>query len=450
LNFERRHPVRWLGIALLAGAPAAMAMTLSDAWQRAASHDPTAAASLATYEADREAAVQERGTMKPTVSAVGQTYMADTKSEFAFGGAPRESYDGWDAGIEARQPLFRLDWSARKARARASDELAETGLTDRRQQLLRKVAERYIGVLVAEDGLRQAEAEVSAIAESLADTRKRYQVELIPGTDVKEAEASDDLARARLLAARRDLEAARDQLDETTGNGYAVLPQLPAGVHFPSLEPAVAEQWLEVARTSSPAIATAEQNLRVAKANLASSRSDAAPTLDVVASANRQDSTDYSLGQRQDDGRIGVELRVPLYAGGINTSRVRAASAQVRNADAELRRIRLETERQTRQLFRQVQTAYTEVAAFERALASAEAAATATGHGYDAGTRTITDVLNAKSRTVQARRDLNQTRYNLLLGVVQLKQAAGVLSAGDFREVDRVLTVAGDHGADMQ
>lgn len=424
---------------LLCGAVApAAAMTLGQALQRAADHDPSVASAQALYDAEREAGELDRGTLRPVLSASGRYEYARTESDGVFGAAT-DRYNSWSTQLQARQPLFRLDWFARGDRAEARDALAEINLADRKQQLLRRVAERYFGVLNAQDQVRQAVAEAEAVRESLEDTRKRYEVELVPGTDLKEAQARDDLAQARLLSARRSLENARDALDETTGNGRVALPQLPEGTHFPPLQPASVDEWIRAARDSSPRIAIARQNVAVAEADRRSRVSDAAPTLDLVATAGRDDSSDYLFGQEVDDARVGVQLSVPLYAGGVVQAAKRQASAQLRFSQAELNRVSLETERQTRQLFNQVQTAYVEVDAYGRALGSAQAAETATRAGYEAGTRTITDVLDAQSRTVQARLNYDNTRYSLLLSLLQLKEAVGRLSEKDFAEIDRLL-----------
>jgi TolC family type I secretion outer membrane protein len=425
----------------------AQAMTLSEALQRASQHDPTVPGSIAQYDFEREASKQERGSLLPSVGLGAQYDHARSESQFAFGSAPAESYNSWSTSIEARQPLFRLDWFARGERADALDAQADTALRERSLMLLSRVAGRYFNVLVAQDGQALAEAEARAIRESLEDTRKRYDVELVPGTDLKEAQARDDLAQARLLSARRSLETARDALDEITGTGRSTLPQLPEKVGFPPLMPAKAEDWVSAARAQSPRIALARQAVTVAQADRKSRRSEAMPSVDLVARVAHNDSTDYSLGQQQDDARVGVELNVPIYAGGINDSRIRQAEASQRAAEAALRRVTLETERETRQLFRQVQTGYDEAGAFEKSLTSALAAERATRAGYDAGTRTITDVLDAKSRVVQVRRDLNSTRYNLLLSLLQLKQTVGTLSEKDFAEIDRLLTAPGQPSA---
>ncbi|AXQ30294.1 hypothetical protein D0B54_17160 [Solimonas sp. K1W22B-7] len=426
-------------IGLLGGASAPVsAMSLTEAYQLATRHDPAVASALAQYQADVEAGTLERATLRPVVSATGKYEYATTDSKGVFGNAD-DPYKAWSAGLSARQPLFRLDWFARGDRADALDDLADISVTQRRQELLLRVADRYFAVLNAQDAVEQSTAEAKAVRESLEDTRKRYEVELVPGTDLKEAQARDDLAQARLLSANRSLENARDALDEVTGNGREPLPQIVEGTSFPPLEPARAEDWVKAAQEHSPVIAQARQKLVIAGADRRSRTSDAAPSLDLVGSIGRNDDSDFTFGQRVDDSRVGVELSVPLYAGGAVSAAKRQSAAMERFADAELKRTTLETERQTRQLFNQVQTAYAETDAYNKALGSAQAAEKATRAGYEAGTRTITDVLDAQSRTVQARQNYDSTRYSLLLNLLQLKQTVGRLSERDFAEIDKLL-----------
>ncbi|PPE75895.1 hypothetical protein C3942_03155 [Solimonas fluminis] len=437
---NKTRPLALLLIGMLGGAAApASAMTLGDAYQRAVQHDPAIASSLAQYEADREASELERATLRPVVSASGKYEYARTDAKGVFGSAD-DPYPSWSAALSARQPLFRLDWFARGDRASALDELSDISVVDRRQKLLLRVAERYFGVLNAQDAVSQAGAEAEAVRESLEDTRKRYEVELVPGTDLKEAQARDDLAQARLLSARRSLENARDALDEVTGNGRVDLPQIGENTVFPPLQPAQVDDWVKAARDHNPGILQARQNLVIAGADRRSRVAEAAPSLDLVGKVARSDDSEFDFGQRMDDSRVGVELTVPLYAGGAVSAAKRQAAAKERFAAAELSRTTLETERQTRQLFNQVQTAYAETEAYHKALISAQAAEKATRAGYEAGTRTITDVLDAQSRTVQARLNYDSTRYSLLLNLLQLKQAAGSLTERDFAQIDQLLS----------
>lgn len=430
-----------LAMALAVSAPALPAMTLSEALQRAQQSDPVAAAALATRDADREAGVQERASRLPRINATGTLANTDSTVESTpFGAGFEEDYDGWNAGVELRQPLFRYDWLARGRRAGARDEQAELGYVQRQQALISRVAERYLAVLQARNELGLAEAEASALRKSLDDTRKRYEVQLIPGTDLKEAQARDDLAQASLLSAQQAVEAARDALDETTGNGSASLSMLASDTPLPLLDSSDAEAWLQRARAGSPALRLAQANYEVARADVESRRSEALPSLDVVATHSRQDQSESMIGSKADSTVLGVEITVPLFASGANVSKVREAQARLRGAEAERNRVERELLRETRRLVRDVETARAQSAAFQRAVESAQAAELATRYGYEAGKRTITDVLNAQSGTVQARRNLDRSRYDVLLKTLQLKQQVGELSPADLAAIDQLLT----------
>lgn len=426
-------------LALL--VPSAHAMTLTEALQRSLKVDPTVPLSLATFDAERELGSQVSGTLRPSIGIDANAFQQEQRIEsdfFAAGGELEEDYPSYGVGITARQPIFRWDWSARREHAKALDTIADLGMRDRTLQIFTRIASRYFGVLVAQDELRLAEAEAKAIRESLEDTRKRYEVEIVPGTDLREAQARDDLAEARLIAARQNLASAQDTLDESTGNGRVRLPALPPDAQLPPLQPADMESWVAKARSANPAILLAQQNVAVARSSHAAVRAEQRPTVDAVAALRRDDSSESQIGSLNDGGKIGVELTVPLYSG-VTSAREREAAARLRAAEADSARVRAETERQTRQVFRQLDAAHAQVKAFGVAVKSATTAETATRHGYDAGTRTITDVLNARSATISAQRDFSRTRYDLLLTWLHLKQLAGDLSEKDFAHIDQLL-----------
>lgn len=434
MNRKANNPAL-LALMLGLGVGQAAAITPGEALVMAAERDPALAAARAAYDAEAELGEQERSQLRPTLGLTGEGYYNDSDSTFAFGSA-KESYRSWSAYLRARQPLLRMDWSARGDRADARDQLAKEGLADRERTFVARVSQRYIDTLLAEDEIDQAESEASAVRESLSDTRKRFEVELVPGTDLKEAQARDDLAQAQLVSARASVEQARDALEEVTGYDRSRLPRLREELEFPPLDPVDIESWLKIAAENSTATRDAQLRVKLATTDLASRRADAWPTIDAVAQAGRADSLDYTLGQRQDDLRVGLELNLPIYAGGYNSSRVREAEARLKESQKEFERASLETEREVRSRFRATQTARARTAAYSRALDSAVLAEAAARAGYDAGTRTITDVLDAKSRVVQARRTRNAARYDLLTQSLLLYAASGTLDVPKVARTD--------------
>lgn len=428
-----------IGLVLLAGLPATARAELlvSEALSRAAERDPTFLAAQAQKRAEAEKGVQERSTLRPQVAVLAGGEYRYADSQFAFGSA-QDQYSAWSVSLEARQPVLRLDWQARLDRAEAQDTLAVVRYRQAEVEFLSRVAQRYLDALRAQDQLLQVEAEVQAVAEALADTRKRYEVELVPGTDLKEAQARDDLTRAQRIAAQARLAETRDALAEITGYD-GPLPTLREELVLPRPPAESLEAWFAAARERNALLLAARLQRDIALADVASRRADGLPQVDLVAGASHADSREYELGQLQDDARVGVELSVPIYAGGFNQSRLREAGAALEAAEQDVRRLELETEREVRRAYRDVESAAASAQAYTQVLVSAEAAEAAVRAGYDAGTRTIRDVLDARSQLVQARRQRNEARYDLLIKGLYLRAITGLLTAEEVLALDALL-----------
>lgn len=426
------------------GSPAS-AMTLTEAAILALQHDPSVAVARAQYKSDQQASGIERAPLRPEVDLVASGAYAKTRLDGVFGltnvdaGAIEDEYPEWSAKANVRQALFRLDWGDRGKRADAYDTQAETRLRAAQSDVIAGICELYLNVALAQDQLLQTEAEAKAVSRSFEVTRQRFEADLVPGTDVKEAQSRDDLAQSRLISARRTLQDALDAFAESVGTPVPSLAGISRTAVLSNPDPADPEEWVKVAYESNTDIIAARLAADVARTEVKSRRAEAWPQLDLVASAGRSDSRDYIFGQLADDARIGLELNVPITDGGATRARVRQAEAQLEMREADLERTRLKAAREVRKLYRSVESSYVEVEALGRSLASATAAETATRNGYDAGTRTISDVLDAQSRVAQANRDWNTARYDFLTYLLTLKRANGTLSLNDLRYADTLL-----------
>jgi outer membrane protein len=80
--------------------------------------------------------------------------------------------------------------------------------------------------------------------------------------------------------------------------------------------------------------------------------------------------------------------------------------------------------------------------AYEQSVVSAQSALEATEAGFDVGTRTIVDVLDATRRLYDANKNLSDARYNYILAGLQLRQAVGTLNEQDILDVDAGLKPA--------
>ena len=128
---------------------------------------------------------------------------------------------------------------------------------------------------------------------------------------------------------------------------------------------------------------------------------------------------------------------MPIYSGGMTSSKVQEAVYLHRASREKLQRIARETERETRDAFLGVTSEISRVNAFKQAVKSSETALEATQAGFEVGTRTIVDVLNSQFALENAIQNYSKSRYDYIANVFYLKQAAGTLRVQDLEEIDQ-------------
>ena len=134
-----------------------------------------------------------------------------------------------------------------------------------------------------------------------------------------------------------------------------------------------------------------------------------------------------------------MSLSVPIYSGGETQSKVREAQHLFQRAVHNMESAYRAAIRQTRSAFLGIQASISSVKALEQSTVSSQAALEATQAGFEVGTRTIVDVLNATRTLYNAKQNLARARYDYILNTLRLKQAAGTLSVQDLKQVDQLL-----------
>lgn len=140
-----------------------------------------------------------------------------------------------------------------------------------------------------------------------------------------------------------------------------------------------------------------------------------------------------------DNTFIGVDITIPIYAGGTNRARESEARAQRNIAESELLQTELDANTNVRSAFLQVQSAVLLAVAAERLMVSTRLSSEAAQQGFELGTVTTVDVLNALRDQFQAERDFQRARYEQIIALLTLKREAGTLNAGDLTEISRLM-----------
>lgn len=401
---------------------------LLELYDLARQSDPQLRSTRAALEATREGAEQARAVLYPDIR------LTASASENHEDGSNFSS-DGWTLSLT--QPLYRRDRVISVSQSDLQTQRSQLELDAAEQELIVRLSERYFDVLAAIDNLEFAQAEETAIRRQLDQTRQRFEVGLIAITDVHEAQARYDLAVAQQIVASNQLANAREGLREVTGQYHRPLQTLSAEIPLVSPDPADVERWGTAALEQNPSVVAAQINTDSARAEIDRLRSGHFPSLDVVASRNHSDTGGGPTGPREaDTTSLRLELVVPLYQGGLVSSQIRQAEHFYNQALEALEQQRRAVDRQTRSAYLGVVASISQVKALEQALVSSESALRATEAGFEVGTRTIVDVLDAQRELFRAQRDVDRSRYDYVLNSLRLKQAAGGLEEGDLQQVN--------------
>ena len=459
-------------LALFTLTTSADAADLIAVYHRALQNDPQLREAEANRLAAIEAKPQAQAALLPQLAASGSaTKERDTGSNSTIvpqtgnGAAPNLSYGligqtttiSHQYGITLRQNLF--NWANWVALQRADAQLAqaEADYEAAQQDLIERVAEQYFGVLAAQDDLEAQTAAVASIDQQLGAADSRYKAGLSPLTDVQEAQAARDIAAAAVIESKRLLAAAREQLWEITGDSFETLARPLEPFATASPDPASEDQWVQMALRQNLALVSGRLAADIAREDVRVAEGSHAPTLDLVASDFKNTSNGESLFPNgQSEGGTAVDLRArsiglqvtfPLYTGGAASSRVRQAVYLQRAAKERVERVARSTERATRDAYLGVLSNASRVSALRQAVGSSGLALEAAEAGYAAGARSTVDVLQARSAWIQARTNYSRSRYDYLINLTRLQQAAGLLSEQSLNGINDLLrdSVAAAH-----
>jgi len=432
------------GMFLVASAEMASAADLLAVYRDAAAYDAQFAAARASLDAGREKLPQGRAGLLPNIGLSANTTWNDTDSTTRTNPARTISgqynSNGWTANLT--QPLFRWQNWASYRQGELAVAVAEAQFAAATQDLMVRVAQAYFDVLLAQETLATAGAQKTAIAEQLAAAKRNFEVGTATITDTHEAQARYDLAVATEIAADSDLTVKRQALRVLMGKEPDTLKRLKSGTEIGRPQPDDMAKWAETAESGNLTVAQAQGALEIAGQEVSKQRGGHLPTLDLVASYGKS-GTGYSptLGTGVDTttGTVGMQLAVPIFAGGAVSSKDREAVALREKALADLENARRLAALGARQAYLGVTSGLSQVKAYEAALASSQSALDSNKLGYEVGIRINIDVLNAQSQLYDTRQKLMKARLDTLVAQLKLKQAAGNLTDGDLAAINALL-----------
>ena len=431
-------------LALVCASPTqSQVLSLQQTYELALENDPQWSAIINQYEADQEIVAQGRSGLLPQVALSASAAHTDVD----YDNAEDDSYtsEGYTASVS--QPLFRLNtWhDYKRAKALNSQYGAEFQLS--LEAFYLRVVTLYLDVLRANADLSYRQAEQEAISRQLEQSQQRFDVGMVAITDVQEARAAYDAAVSARISAEATVFVALRSLETIVG--VEVDGVLSLSESLPSLppEPADIQAWVDQALEHNSSLQSALYATEAAQENYKSSRAARAPTLDLVGAHSYSSSDAMNSGLVTPDStvnQISLEFNLPIYAGGGLGANRRQSKYQHLAAQDNERLIRRQIVQSTTSFYQLVVASAAQVTASKQATVSAKVALDATQAGYEAGTRTIVDVLDAQRTLFQTQRDYANTRFDYVINSLNLQQVTGSLTETSLQELEKWMDPAAE------
>ena len=432
-----------LGFALWAGN--AQALGPFQVYEQALRNDPEFLAALQERDAGQESRTIGRAGLLPKLSYnynKGRNNSRATYLNERGNSHEDRNYNSYGSTFTVQQPLIDYEAYANYRKGVAQALFADETFRSKSQELLVRVLTHYTQALFAQDQIDNARAKKNAYEQQFQQNEQLFRQGEGTRTDILEAESRYELATAEQLQAQDDQDAALRELGALIGVATVNIDELtplPASFSALPLQPASFSSWHTMALESNPLLASQREALEVARYEVERNRAGHLPKLNAYASVRKMESeSGNTYNQRYDTNTIGIEISLPLYAGGGVAASVRQANSNLARVEYELEGKTRETLIELRRQFNACQSGVSKLRAYQKALVSAEALVVSTRQSILGGERVNLDALNAEQQLYSTRRDLAQARYDYLLAWTKLHFYAGTLGEQDLARVDEV------------
>ncbi|MFL6844251.1 MAG: TolC family outer membrane protein [Allosphingosinicella sp.] len=416
-------------VALMTGAAATAAQTLTDALVKTYQSNPTIMAQRDQLRSLDEGVAVARAAGRPQLSGTAGINRDLTQT----GGGTGQNVS---ASVNVSYPLFNGGRVRNSIRAADERVLAgRAGLKATEGDVFTEAVGAYMDVIRDRSIVTLNENQVKVLQTNLQATKDRFEVGDLTRTDVAQSEARLALAQSNLATAQGRLTGSEENYRRLIGELPDELAPPPA---LPPL-PATADEAVEIALANNSDLVAIAAQARAAGRDVSVARADRLPTVAVQGTGDAIDylgTADKQFGPNASNNVIqtgvGVQARIPIYQGGLVGARVRQAQA----LQSQLLERGIETERlvvaNTRAAFSSYQAAVEAIESNQIAVNANTLALEGTRAEQTVGTRNVLDVLNAEQELLNSQVALVTARRDAYVAGFALLNAMGKAEAEDL------------------
>ena len=435
-----------LGVSLIFMGPSlAHAGDLLSSLDLAWSQDAMLQSAVQAHRISQTRVPQARAALLPAVNVTTQNNASNGGYSFAGADPTNRPIRSNSQTLQVTQALYRPQQRQALVQAEWQVVQALAQLHQAEQDLMLRLLQTYAELQTARNHQDVAAAQLKAQAQQLVVARRGLTLGTAAQPDVDEAQSKYGTAQSQVVEAATQWRIKRQELVKITGESWQA-----GSVQWKALSDSFAvqawadktndrslAQWMEQARLDAPAVRAQMAAVEIALREIQKNRAAHLPTLDFTASRAYNASTGSATTAQNFDSasrvtQYGLQLSIPLYAGGGTAAKVREATAAWDKAQFDLEGAQQLAESAVLQAFESIEAAKAQMQALQMAIDAAQSAIQGNLAGMRLGTRTPLDLYKSEQQFVTAQRDWRKARYDLLLQAGKLKASAGLLEREDL------------------
>jgi outer membrane protein TolC len=302
-----------------------------------------------------------------------------------------------------------------------------------------RVAEAYLNALLAQENKALSLQQIDSTQKRLDQVTAALKMGYSTKVDKLSLEAELDDVKARVMSDEQQFVFFRQKLKGLIGEeSPQVFPVPQVEVNQLLSQLVMNQPWLDEVKSLNPSVQMNKVATQVAEQEIEVRRSSFYPTLSAGVSYNDAEGATY-FAQKNDDRVIFLEMRMPLYQGGYDQSRVTEGKALLKSAQEEVRYAEVQAVQQAQEQLSSIRANQKKAEALQQAILSGESYLASAEEGYRLGIRDITEVSRAKERLFTHRRDMIRTKVETLNNLVQLYAIAGRLDGQAMSNISQFL-----------